>query len=172
MHINPNRKKTPTHLSIFVLFPSVSTSPTSDYSPTPQPPRSGTLTPTTHHAALPAASSPPSGSGPPPAHFHHHFSSLGHSHSSACRRACRRPHSPHGSRLHERHGITGPHGNNTNVVTWERSSRLPSNQNTHTRFLSFSRLSFSVFFYLFGQEGDRQTAAPVQTQRSACSSYG
>ena len=130
------------------FFPS--TSPRSGISPTPQHPRPGPLTPSPHHVALPVASSPPPGSGPLPPHLHYHPSGLGHRHSGARRRA----HSPHGSCLHERTGIAGPHGNNGSVVTWERSSSLPSNQNTHpvSLFLpSVFLCVFSIYLAKWGQ---------------------
>lgn len=154
-----------THLLLFILFPPLSSMPTAGLFPAPQPPRSGPLTPSTDHAALPAASSPPSGSGPRPAHFHHHHScSLSHSHgSSTSDRGRSRSHSPHGSRLYERYGIAATHGNDTNVVlTWEERSRLQSNQNTHLVSL-LPRLSFSVFFYLFGQEGQADSCISSDT---------
>lgn len=144
-----------------------STSPRSGISPTPQHPRPGPLTPSPHYVALPVASSPPSGSGPPPAYHHYCPSSLRHRHSGAGRRA----HSPHGSRLHERTGIAGPHGNNSSVVTCERSSSLPSNQNTHPVSLFLPSVFLCVFLFIW-PSGDRQTAALVQAQRSACSGYG
>lgn len=164
VHLKCKSQQKKTRLSFFVLFSYVTTSPTSGTSPTPQPPRSGPLTPTTHHAALPAASSSPSGSGPPPTHFHHHSSSLGHSHSSACRWACRWPHSPQGSRLHERHGITGPYGNNTNVVTWERRSRLPSNQNTHPVSLFLLSVFLCVFLFIWPRGGQADSCTSSDTE--------
>lgn len=153
--------------NISPCFPSVSTSPTSGIFPTPQPARSGPLTSSTHHASFPAASSPSSGSGPPPAHFQHRSSSFGHSHSGARDRVRRRPHRE-GSRLHECHGITGAHGNNTNVVT--RDKKIPlAIKPKHTPGFSLSPICFSLRFSIYlAKRGraDRRRYAPVMGEKA------
>lgn len=134
-------------MNVSLCFPSVSNSSISGISPTPQHPRSGSLTPSPHHASIPAASSPPTGSDPPAAHLHHRSSSLVHGNGSARNRARPQPLTPHGSCLHKCLGITGAHGNSTDVVTGETRSRLPSNQNTHldSLFLLSVFLCFSIY---------------------------
>lgn len=144
----------------------VSPSSTSGPTPTPQPARFGPVAPSTHRAAFPAASSPPSGSDSPSAHLHQRPASLSHSHTSACDWPCGCLYSTHRSSPHKRHGITDPHGNNTNiVVTLKRRSCFSSNQNTHPVSL-FPCLFFSVFFYLFGQDGQADSCTGSEAEVS------